>query len=62
MYDVVDVAKVLIGEADVKQQIGTWLGDSESSHHIKSSAAGMINITKCPPGMKIQQVQGQVEV
>ena len=39
-----------------------WLGDSGASHHIKSSSADMINVTKCPPGTKIRQVQGTVDV
>ena len=39
-----------------------WLGDSGASHHIKSSSARMINVTKCPTGTTIRQVQGTVEV
>lgn len=39
--------EVMVGEAD-KQQIDNWLGDTGSSHHIKSSAARMINVTVCP--------------
>ena len=50
--DIVDEAKARVGDAG--EQINTWLGDSGSSHHIVSSSAGMINVTKCPPGMRIQ--------
>ena len=39
-----------------EQQLDTWLGDSGASYHIKSSSAGMIDVTKCPPGTKIKQV------
>ena len=56
MMVVVDI----VGEA--KQQIDKWLGDTGSSHHIKSTRAGMINVEKCPPDTKIRQVQGVVDV
>ena len=56
MMVVVDI----VGEA--KQQMDKWLGDTGSSHHIKSARAGMINVEKCPPGTKIRQVQGVVDV
>ena len=39
-----------------------WLGNSGASHHIKSSSAGMINVTKCSPGTTIRQVQGTTDV
>ena len=54
------VEEKFVGKAE--QVLDTWLGDSGSSHHIKSSSAGMVNVTKCPPGTKIRQVQGVVEV
>ena len=44
------------------QRVNNWLGDSGSSHHIVSSSVGMIDVTKCPAGMRIQQVQGIVDV
>ena len=53
MMVVVDI----IGEA--KQQIDKRLGDTGSSHHIRSTREGLIN---CPPGTKIPQVQVVVEV
>ena len=53
MMVVVDI----VGET--KQQIDEWLGDTSSSHHIKSTRKGMIH---CPPRTKIRQVQGVVEV
>ena len=34
-------------------RVNKWLGDSGSSHHIVSSSAGMIDVTKCPAGMRI---------
>ena len=40
----------------------TWLGDSGSSHHIKSTSAGMIDVKPCPAGTRIRQVQGVVDV
>ena len=39
-----------------------YLGDIGVSHRIKSSSAGMIKVTKCPPDTKIRQVQGTVDV
>ena len=39
-----------------------WLGDTGSSHHIKSTGAGMVNVEPCPPGTRIRQVQGFVNV
>ena len=56
MMVVVDI----VGEEEHK--IDTWLGDTGSSHHIKSTREGLINDEKCPPGTKIRQVQGVVEV
>ena len=56
MMVVVDI----FGEA--VQQIYNWLGYTGSSHHIKSTREGMINVEKCPPGIQIRQVQGEVEV
>ena len=56
MMVVVDI----VGEAE--QQTDKWLGDTGSSHHIKSTRVGMINVEKCPPGTKIRQVQGVVDV
>ena len=54
--------EAMIGEAAGKsKQVDVWLGDSGASHHIKSSFAGMINVTKCPPGTTIRQVQGTVD-
>ena len=44
------------------QPDGTWLGDTGSSHHIKSTRTGMVNIEPCPPGTRIRQVQGFVDV
>ena len=44
------------------QSDDTWLGDTGSSHHIKSTGTGMVNIEPCPPGTCIRQVQGFVEV
>ena len=53
---VVDVAAARTHFADI------WLGDTGASAHIKSSSENMINVTKCPPGTKIRQVQGSVVV
>ena len=39
-----------------------WLGDTGSSHHIKSTRAGMVDVEPCPPGTRIRQVQGFVNV
>ena len=39
-----------------------WLGDSGSSHHIKSTQHGMVDVKPCPAGTKIRQVQGVVNV
>ena len=50
----------LAGETD--QQEGKWLGDSGSSHHIKSTRDGMVDVKPCPAGTKIRQVQGVVNV
>ena len=33
-----------------------WLGDTGSTHHIKSTRAGMVNVEPCPPGTRIRQV------
>ena len=44
------------------QPNGTWLGDTGSSHHIKSTKTGMVNVEPCPPGTRIRQVQGFVDV
>ena len=44
------------------QSDDTWLGDTGSSHHIKSTGTGMVNIEPWPPGTRIRQVQGFVEV
>ena len=53
---VVDVAAAKTHFSDI------WLGDTGASAHIKSSSENMINVTKCPPGTKIRQVQGSVVV
>ena len=45
-----------------EQKLDPWLGDSGASHHIKSSSAGMIDVTKCPPGTKIKKFQESVDV
>ena len=47
---------------ELKNQDDKWLGDSGSSHHIKSTRAGMIDVKPCPPGTRIRQVQGVVNV
>ena len=39
-----------------------WLGDTGNSHHIKSTSEGMIDVGPCPPGTRIRQVQGVVDV
>ena len=31
------------------QPDGTWLGGTGSSHHIKSTKTGMVNLEPCPP-------------
>ena len=54
--------EAMVGELGGKsddQPVDVWLGDSGASHHIKSSSAVMIEVTKCPPGTKIRQVHGQ---
>ena len=59
----IGAAEAYIGDSSSDSKpVDTWLGDSGASHHIKSSATGMINVTKCPPGTKIRQVQGTVFV
>ena len=50
----------IVGEAE--RHVDKWLGDTGSSHHIKSTQEGMIEVRKCPPGTKIRQVQGVVKV
>ena len=56
--------EAMIGDAAaVKTKFSDiWLGDSGASHHIKSSSTSMINVTQCPPGTTIRQVQGTVDV
>ena len=49
-----------VGEAEHLEE--KWLGDTGSSHHIKSTRAGMIDVENCPPGTKIRQVEGVVDV
>ena len=49
-----------VGEAEHLEE--KWLGDTGSSHHIKSTRAGMTDVENCPPGTKIRQVQGVVDV
>ena len=44
------------------QPVDTWLGDTRSSHHIKSTRAGMVKVEPCPPRTRIRQVQGFVDV
>ena len=61
MCDVVEGAEARVGDVG-EQRVNTWLGDSGSSHHIVSPSAGMIDVTKCPPDTRIQQVQGVVAV
>lgn len=50
----------LAGESQFED--GEWLGDTGSSHHIKSTRDGMIDVQPCPPGTRIRQVQGEVDV
>ena len=67
--------EVLIGDSEPEAMIGevdlagdfssdcdTWLGDSGSSHHIKSTATGMVDDRPCPAGTRIRQVKGVVDV
>ena len=59
----IGAAEAHIGESgDPSKYADIWLGDTGASHHIKSSPTGMINVCKCPPGTKIRQVRGTVEV
>ena len=59
----IGMMEAFIGDSGEKpQHVDIWLGDSGTSHHIKSSPTGMINVTKCPPGTTIRQVQGIVGV
>lgn len=39
-----------------------WLGDSGATNHIKSTSENMVDVEDCPPGTKIRQVQGTVDV
>ena len=56
-------ATAFVGESGASSKSADiWLGDSGTSHHIKSSSTGMINVCKCPPGTKIRQVQGTAVV
>ena len=50
----------LVGESEFPDD--KWLGDSGSSHHIKSTRDGMFNVEPCPPGTRIRQVHGFVGV
>ena len=50
----------LVGESELPDD--KWLGDSGSSHHIKSTRDGMFNVEPCPPGTRIRQVQGFLDV
>ena len=54
------VVNDFVGEAEHNKE--KWLGDTGSSHHIKSTRAEMIDVENCPPGTKIRQVQGDVDV
>ena len=56
----IDEAERVANEAE--REVDIWMGDSGSSHHIKSSRQGMIEVEKCPPGTRIRQVQGVVDV
>ena len=59
----IGAAEAFIGESgNASKLVDIWLGDSSASHHIKSSSIGMINVSKCPPGTTIRQVQGTVAV
>ena len=48
--------------SESKRQNDKWLGDSGSSHHIKSTRSGMIDVKLCPAGTRIRQVQGPMNV
>ena len=50
----------LAGNAHKKDD--KWLGDAESSHHMKATREGMVNVEPCPPGTRIRQVQGFANV
>ena len=58
--------EALIFEVDLANESepadDNWLGDSGSSHHIKSTRDGMIDVKPCPQETKIRQVQGVVNV
>ena len=67
------VCEVIIGEVEAMivevdlagksdNQDEKWLGDSGSSHHIKSSPAEMVDVKPCPAGTRIRQVQGVINV
>ena len=62
----IETMEAMVGEngfvGKTEQLLDIWLGDSKASHHIKSSSAGMIDVTTCPPGTRIKQVQGLVNV
>ena len=60
----IGIVEAMIGDAAAaKTKLSDiWLGDSGASHHIKSSSANMINVTRCPPGTTIWQVQSTVDV
>ena len=47
---------------EAKREVDIWMGDTGFSHHIKSSRQGMIEVENCPPGTRIRQVQGVVDV
>ena len=55
MCDVFEGAEARVGDVG-EQRVNTWLGDSGSSHHIVSSSDGTIDVTKCPPDTRIQQI------
>ena len=59
----IGAAEAFIGESDnASKPVDIWLGDSGASHHIKSSAIGMVNVCNRPPGTTLRQVQGIVAV